>query len=219
MIKKIQLVCLLGMTLLNAENLTIKVDSGELQFTINGDSMKAKQGFRKRVECNQPIEVLDGNGTLSILEDNHAIKSLCKGDEAFVFPPHKCQNLFSKVKDDIFKGIKTFIYTNETISSGSSKGAGDTTAIVQNITIPASEENIMLYSKKWGALNLRLEIIRDGKIIKTMKFEDKRADYTYFVLPIKGLQAGDKYKIISNVGNAEYLGGEKVGVSGVIVVE
>jgi len=220
MIKHIQLACLLSLTLLYAD-LRFEVIGSDLNISIDdSDEYSVTMGWSNVVECQQPIEVLAGSGELIITNNNKPIKRLKKGDEAFIIPAHKCQSSFKKLSASLFKSIKTFINTNETASSGISKGVGDNAPIEKNITIP--KEYIMLYSNKWGYSNYRLEIFRGDKVIKKMEFDDKNASFTYFVLPVKELKTNDKYKVyncIENNSTTKCPNGEELSVGGVITIE
>ncbi len=222
MIKQIQLACLCSITLLYAD-LRIEAEGSDLNISVNySDEYSVKKGWSNVVECQQPIEVLAGSGELIITDNNIHMRSLKKGNEAFIIPAHKCKSSFGKLTDSMFKGIKTFINTNETSSSGISKGAGDMTPIEQNITISKVEERVMIYSNKWGYSNYRLEVLRDGKVINKMEFDDNEAEHTYFVLPVSELKTGDRYKVYSCVGNkltTRCPDSEELSVSGVISVE
>ncbi len=222
MIKHIQLACLLSLTLLYAD-LRFEVIGSDLNISIDdSDEYSVTMGWSNVVECQQPIEVLAGSGELIITNNNKPIKRLKKGDEAFIIPAHKCQSSFKKLSSSIFKSIKTFINTNETASSGISKGVGDMAPIVHNITISKKEERIMLYSGKWGYANYRLDILRADKVIKKMEFDDKNASFTYFVLPVNELKKNDRYQVYSCVENnstTKCPNGEELSAGGVITIE
>jgi len=220
MIKKIQLTCLLSISLLYGD-LRIEAVGSDLNISIEADSFILANGFSREIECRKEIKILDGKGELKILKDRKEIKSLSKKDEPFILPPHQCQSLLSKITTTL-KNIQVLFFTNEITHSGvGSKGAKASESTKQNITIDSSKKEVILSSDRWGYYNFRLEIIRDNKVIKTMRFDDKKPNDVSFILSVKELKSGDIYKVFSCVDGHPVKCSEKdiLSQSGVITIK
>lgn len=212
---------LLGIVLITmvSADVKIKIEEGKLNLRIAGDPFPAKVGFVRTVECGQPVEITGGEGKLVIYHNDRKIKVLSEGDSAFIPAPHLCENFLAKLFKSVKKQVSGIYYTHEQGVGGVAKGIEKEKVVFQDIKVKRSDKNIMLYSDQWGALDIRLDLIRNNKIYKTIFFDDPTLDYAYFIVPVNVLNKGDQYKIVSNVGQPEHKGREMVSQSGGIFFE
>lgn len=197
----------------------IKVENGKLNLRVGGDPYLLKPGFERSVECNVPIEITKGEGRLAIYHNDKKIKIMSAKSRSYSPAPHLCKSFWTKQLEKFQKQIYAIYYTHEQGVGGASKGITKEKSTQLDIHVKRTDKNILLYSDHWGALDLKIDLERNGKIYKSMLFTDPMPDYAYFILPVDILKEGDLYKIISNVGQPEYKGGEVLGQSGKITFE
>lgn len=216
---KKSMLLLLLMTAVYAD-VRVSAEKGDVTIQIGGHSPKLlKSGSERKVECNVPIKVVDGKGVLTISSDDRKIKTLHKKGSSFTPQPHLCNSFWQNMYVSGKEAISAIIFTHENGVGGVSKGIRREGSVYLDIRVKRTDKNILLYSDQWGSLDIRLDLLRNGKVYKSMFFADPSADYAFFVIPATILKDHDTYKIVSNVNQPEYKGGEILSQSGKILFE
>ena len=182
----------------------LTVKGASVNLSINGEVKKMENNNWKTVSPGTTIRFLSGKGIVEI-QSNHAPYILSeKGPKVYTVPKAKGFLAWSKNQWN-----KLVAPPKETNTSGVSKGSNGK-IIEHNISIGASEKNIIIHSRKWGPFPITLSIIRDKQRIVEYFFDDSTQEEIYFVISTDVLQNGDHYEVVAGKGKP----GENIPMSG-----
>lgn len=185
-----------------AAKLTVK--GASVNLSINGEVKKMENNNWNTVSPGTTIRFLSGKGIIEI-QSNHAPYILSeKGPKIYTVPKQKGFLAWSKNQWNKLVGPP-----RETNTSGVSKGSNEKN-IEHNISIGASQKNIIIHSREWGPFPITLNIIRDKQTVAEYFFDDFAQEEIYFLIPTDVLQNGDHYEVIAGKGKP----GENTPLSG-----